>query len=173
MDKTLDNYKIYDDKQKLAIDRVKANVDKWLFFTGSSGTGKDYIADCILRYKKARKRKVFKINAIRLLLEFQTDFLNAVNFLDFLKEQNLIIINEIEKYWSTASGKEKEILFEIIDNIYTSDRQLIIISNLTWNELRDNGILTSAISDRFAEKGEMIEFNWESYRRKNFNSEVK
>jgi len=87
LDKTLDNYKIYDDKQKLAIDRVKANVDKWLFFTGSSGTGKDYIADCILRYKKARKRKVFKINAIRLLLEFQTDFLILFIFLIFLRKK--------------------------------------------------------------------------------------
>ena len=173
MDKTLDNYKIYDDKQKLAIDRVKSNIDKWLFFTGTSGTGKDYIADCILRYRQAQHRNVFKVNAIRLLLQFQNKFLESIDFLDWLKTQDLIIINEIEKYWSTASGKEKEILFEIIDNIYTSDRQLIIISNLTWNELRDNGILTSAISDRFAEKGEMVEFNWESYRRKNFNSEVK
>ena len=164
--KTFEDFEITNDKQKVAVQKIKDNINKWLFFSGACGTGKDLLSDIILSIKTQEKKVCYKINAFRLLLKFKCEFLQSLEHLEKIMLSDVFVINEIEKFWKTSSENEKQILFEIIDECYQHDVQLIIISNLTWGELKDEGIVTPAISDRFAEKGEVINFDWDSYRRK-------
>lgn len=162
----INEYKIYDDRQNIMIEQVKSNLDNWLCLYGKSGTGKNAISDLIATQKRNEKKSVINISAFKLLLRFKSDYLNSYNYLEEIGHSDLVIINEIEKFWKGTAEQEKNILFEIINDLYENGGQLIIISNLTWKELQEEGIVTPAIADRFAEKGTKIEFNWDSYRQR-------
>ena len=164
--KHINEYEIYDERQKKAIELVKTNMDNWLCLYGKSGTGKDAISDLIALQKRRQGKKIFKTSAFMLLQNFKCYFLESVTMIEEIVANDLVIINEIEKIWKGSAGNEKELIFEIINRLYDGGKQLIIISNLTWVELQKEGIITNAVADRFAEKGIGIEFNWESYRQR-------
>jgi len=166
--KNISEFEIYDPKQEIAIKTIKDNVGKWFVFCGSPGTGKTEIAKLVAKDMMSKgAKKAMYVRAFNLFLEIKTNFLNALEIISEYGSQDVLIIDEIEKFWKSKDGEnERNVLFEIIQRLYEEDKCLILISNYKWAELQREGIMTDYIVDRFFEKGKYVLFDWESYRKR-------
>jgi DNA replication protein DnaC len=164
---------------KLCKEVIYPNKDKWLFLYGKTGSGKTHIA--VSLYKDALKRERntrpeqydFKLEAaivsnFELLRGVLSDFTGENNLLDYYKSLDCLIIEECEKFWQTSKGNEINILFEIINHYYTYNKQLIFVSNISWNEyLKKLGAeYAEMLTSRFKEMGLSIYFDMPDYRTK-------
>ena len=165
---------------KLCKEVIYPNKDKWLFLYGKTGSGKTHIAvslykDALKRERNARRPEQydFKLEAaivsnFELLRGVLSDFTGENNLLDYYKSLDFLIIEECEKFWQTSKGTEINILFEIINHYYTYNKQLIFVSNISWNEyLKKLGAeYAEMLTSRFKEMGLSIYFDMPDYRTK-------
>lgn len=165
---------------KLCKEVIYPNKDKWLFLYGKTGSGKTHVA--VSLYKDALKRERntrrpgqsdFKweaaiVSNFELLRGVLSDFTGENNLLDYYKSLDCLIIEECEKFWQTSKGNEINILFEIINHSYTYNKQLIFVSNISWNEyLKKLGAeYAEMLTSRFKEMGLSIYFDMPDYRTK-------
>lgn len=171
LEHTWDNYIIKDAAHEMKIDAIKkaAAERKWIFMQGNPGTGKDHIATCIAKDVLNIGGSVRYVNTFRLLIEIQSNFLDADDIITEYSNVDLLVLNEIEKTFDTSKGNEKNVLFEIIDCRYNNLKkgQTIFITNSTWEDIHKKFALhngTNPITDRISENGEVFIFDWESYR---------
>jgi len=74
----------------------------------------------------------------------------------------LLVVNEIGVQFGTDA--EKNLLFEVLDLRYENMLPTVFISNLSIQGIRD--FVGGRVIDRMLENGKVVEFTWESYRRK-------
>lgn len=79
---------------------------------------------------------------------------------------DLLVIDEIGAYRS-ASSRDRDLLFEVINNRYESMRPTIFVSNLNLTGADSiEEYLEERSFDRVCESSQIVVFNWPSFRRK-------
>jgi DNA replication protein DnaC len=160
---TFDNYKVTTPVQQDAVNKILQNPDSWFIMCGKTGTGKGHLAVALMHKKWQEGKRCCMINAKRLFLriddarnarESVEDVITGFASVDFL------VINEIGR--STKSEAEINNLFEILDTRYEFNRQTILISNMTYEEMCD-ALFDEAFKRRIEEKSLPIAFSWESF----------
>lgn len=170
-DKTIDNYIIQNDKQKKAVKEIRwfianYNNSTGIILIGRTGTGKNHLAiglikEIIQRYNIS----VTLTEALKIIRGIKSTWKNNEKSEDMkIKEYsnvNLLVIDEIGVQY--GSETERMYLTEIINDRYNWMRPTVLIANLTIKELQE--ILGERVIDRFKERGKVIIFDWESYRK--------
>lgn len=135
---------------------------------GNHGTGKNLLCALVCKTLAASGYSALHTTVQRLVRrvrqcwragsqETESDVLQ-----EFVKP-DLLVIDEVGVQQGSTS--EINIITEIINDRYEEVKPTILISNLTFEQLETT--LGPRIIDRFYEGGSfMLEFNWESYRRK-------
>ena len=72
-----------------------------------------------------------------------------------------MVIDEIGTQYGSES--ERIIINEIINDRYEMDRQTVLIGNVSFAEAEK--ILGSRVIDRVKDNGEILFFEWDSFRR--------
>ena len=142
---------------------------KGLLFAGDKGTGKSYLACCIANAVIDEEYSARYTNFAQI--EKETKGFDAKNYLDNLNNCSLLIIDDlgIER----DSQYMQEIVFQVIDNRYRTNKPIIITTNLTFVEIwRCQEVERSRIYDRLLEMCVPIEFKGKSYRRKDIGQAV-
>jgi len=153
------------------IKHVQRNADKWFLFYGNPGTGKNHVATCLLKDAVSAGKQCYCVKVLPLCLRIKSNYLQALEIIKEFSEYDFLILNEIEKYSIIRdSDRERNVLFEIIDNRYEAFKQTVFITNQTFEYIdslyRIDGTGKNPITDRLAEMGQRVNFNWGSYRDK-------
>jgi DNA replication protein DnaC len=172
---TFDGYLVSNAGQHRALTTCRAYAASWavqsmkggsLVLTGGTGTGKTRlactIANVIIPEHMASVAFGTVSSVVRTVratygkssTRTESEAINA------LLVPDLLIIDEIGA--STGSEHELGLLFEIINKRYENLRPMILISNLNVDDLRK--FLGQRAMDRFAECGDVLAFDWQSYR---------
>ena len=147
-------------------DRLQ-NCDSVLMF-GNPGTGKNMLAACICQSLVTNQFSVIHTTAMKLVRKIKESWGKGKDqteqeAINQFSNPDLLVIDEIGVQF--GSETEKILLFEVINERYENMRPTVLISNLGAVDVED--YLGSRIIDRFHEgKSSMLEFTWESYRRR-------
>lgn len=142
--------------------REKENI----IFIGSPGTGKTHLS-LALGVEACRKgKKVLFYTAASLgnkLVETQQEK-ELSNFLDRLREVDLLIIDELG--YVKLSPQTTQLLFQVFSDRYEKG-SILITTNLEfseWTGIFNDERMTAAILDRLIHNSRIFLFNGESYR---------
>jgi len=157
-----DDYNVECEGQKVALQTCK-NLKHNAIMTGSYGTGKTMLANCIAnqsdKYNKPIVTTLAKIGR-QFRSAFKCDDFTETELMDDISTTELLVIDEIGV--SRIGDFEYRYLNEIIDNRYDNRLPTIIISNLTIDQLKT--AIGDRLIDRLKEDGVSITFKWDSYR---------
>lgn len=105
---------------------------KGLLFLGNAGTGKSFIAACIVNELLDRGYKCLMTNFPRIINELTGIFEGKQAYIDSLNTYDLLVIDDL------AIERETEYTAEIIQNVidsrYRAGKPIIITSNLSKND---------------------------------------
>jgi DNA replication protein DnaC len=139
-----------------------------LLMLGNPGTGKNHLAACVCRGVVEAGFSALHTTALKLVRRIKETWRSgateteqeAIN--SFLLP-DVLVVDEIGIQFGSAA--ELLLLFEVLNDRYSDRRPTVLLSNLGQSELE--AYLGPQIIDRFHEgKSAMLEFSWESYRRK-------
>ena len=166
IDKTQQNYytiaKEYCDNWK----EMKArNVGMTLI--GSPGIGKTHIAFCIANELLNRCIPVIAISTINLINKVYESYgkfqeAGEVETIRTLQNADLLILDDLGAEHSGKTGKEKQIIYSVLDARLRNNKPLIITSNLTVDGLREKLRGSDGIErtfDRLIASSPIIEMN--------------
>lgn len=172
-DKTLDSYRITQDRQQLAVaacQRIVAAVLAGsecpnLIMAGKPGTGKSHLCCGIVTalYKKKTVRRIDLpdlIRAIRATWKRDSEH-SEEQVLDFFGSVALLILEEV----GTGSGTDDERarVFQVINRRYEALLPTVIVTNLGMKELRAE--MGERVIDRLREGDRaLVVFDWDSER---------
>jgi len=137
-------------------DQVKTDNHGILLY-GPPGTGKTFIAASIANHLiRQRGVPVAFVSSIDIINKIYSGYGrddDGTAFLNSLNRAALLIIDDLGAESKGKSGKDREIIYQIVDNRLRSKRPMIVTSNYTMDELRQrldyDGV--NRIVDRLAE----------------------
>lgn len=174
-DASIDGYRVEFPGENYAKTVCSAFVRHWatqrakggsLVFCGKPGTGKTYLA-CAIGNEVMGEHMGTVIygtvpEVVGLVRESFRDGSkrSEQQVLRDMQEPDLLILDEI----GAQSGTDYELrtLFAIINGRYQAGRPMILISNLTPEQMEKT--LGERVMDRFRECASIVPFNWASYR---------
>lgn len=174
-DASLDDYQTAQQGQAMVKAVCAAYADGWpeqlrkggsLVLCGMCGTGKTHLACAIGNTVMAQHLATVAFGSATVLLRQIKDTYrpnssrSESELLSDMVSPDLLIIDEIGAQRGTEH--ELQLLFEIINQRYAELRPVILLSNLTAEELEK--FLGERVMDRFRECGAVLAFNWGSYR---------
>jgi DNA replication protein DnaC len=142
-----------------------------VIITGSTGTGKSFLASalgyqaCLLGYK------VYYVNTLRLLSQLKMAKADASGFKDlaYLEKQDLLILDDfgIQPF----DQQSRMLLMEIIEDRHGKKSTLIAgqIPVPAWHDIIGDETLADAILDRLVHDAHQLELKGDSLRRKKIN----
>lgn len=135
-----------------------------LFLIGKPGTGKNHLAVSIVRETRSNARIVKASEMIRRIREsYRHESRDTEQeLIEEFASIPLLVINEVGVQFGTDA--EKNLLFEVLDIRYENMLPTVFISNLSIQGIRD--FVGGRVIDRMLENGQVVEFMWESYRKK-------
>jgi len=176
-DRRLDTYVARNEGQRRALAFAKHYADNFddvmetgrcALFVGKPGTGKTHLAAgiglqvmahhsaAVLFSTVARAVRRVKDTWGRNSTESESEAIAALVFPD------LLILDEVGVQF--GSDTERMILFDVLNERYEKRRPTLLLSNFARNEVKT--FLGERIFDRLREDGgEIIPFDWDSYRR--------
>ena len=169
-EKSLGNFKIENKNQEQVINGVYQFLAQFesstgLIFMGKPGTGKSHLSTAIAKeviYKKGRTAVI--TTAMKMIRQIKSSWkdesTNEETAIRKFITPDLLVIDEIGVQF--GSDTERLYLTEIINDRYEWMKQTIILTNLTTEELQH--ILGERVLDRFKEGGQVLIFDWKSYR---------
>jgi len=175
-DRALETYRATMPEQQRALDIATQyaseaeevmELGRCLVLCGKPGTGKTHLAAGIAKKFIAgglSARFTSAMNAIRAVRDtYRKDSqLTERQAIEDFAKPDLVIIDEVGQQLGTEA--EKVTLFDLINARYERMRPMIVISNLTIDEVR--GYIGDRAFDRLRENGGMaFAFSWDSYRR--------
>ena len=136
-----------------------------LLFHGPVGTGKSFAAASIGNYVMSRLRPVIMTSFVKLLPQFTAFKDNDEQYLiDRLCESDLLLIDDLGAERNTDFALEK--VYNVIDSRYRVGKPIILTTNLTLKEMKENtDIRYARIYDRVFEMCYPMKFDGASRRR--------
>lgn len=169
-EKSLGNFKIENKNQEQVINGVYQFLAQFesstgMIFMGKPGTGKSHLATAIAKEVICKKGKsAMMTTAMKMLRQIKSSWkdesISEETALRKFIQPDVLIIDEIGVQF--GSDTERLYLTEIINDRYEWMKQTIVLTNLTMEEL--NVVLGERILDRFREGGQVLVFDWKSYR---------
>lgn len=142
-------------------------IGRCALFIGQAGTGKTHLAVGIgLKLLEARFSVHFT-TVFRMIRRIKDTWLKRADetetgVIELLTRPDLLILDEVGTQY--GSETEKIMLFDVLNERYEERKSTILLSNLTIERIQD--YLGDRILDRMREDGgEIIPFNWDSYRK--------
>ena len=136
-----------------------------LFLYGTTGTAKTYYASCIANELRKRGKYVLIGTAPEMIRYFTQDYGKNDEAIRQIKSYSLVIIDDIGM--EKPTDKDLSVLNEIVDLRYLAKKPLIVTSNLTLEEMRENtGLYGDRITSRLDEICIQIRLTGEDSRRK-------
>jgi DNA replication protein DnaC len=138
-----------------------------LIMLGRPGTGKNHLAAAICTELMNNGYSCLHTSAIKLVRRIKETWSHdnaeseSVVVKSFLSP-DLLVVDEVGVQF--GSPTEQLYITEIINDRYEYRKPTILISNLTMKELGE--VLGERVIDRFHDNGQVLVFDWESYRRK-------
>lgn len=179
LNSTFDSFIASTTKQK----SIKAKGLKWLesfkadkeacpsmIITGKVGTGKTYLASCIMNdlfvcaYREPKIKMIKLIDLIRTLKDTwrRDSELTELKLIEKLSTLDLLIIDEVGMGFD--SDTEKLFVFDVIDGRYDNSLPTILISNLNTEGIKNS--IGERSLDRLRDGGGvLLGCDWESYRK--------
>ena len=105
---------------------------KGLMFYGTTGTGKTFIAACIVNALLDKGVKCQMTNFPRLINTLSGMYEGKQEFIDGLNSYSLLVIDDLAIERDTEYAAE--IVQNIVDSRYTAGKPMIITTNLTYND---------------------------------------
>ena len=130
-DMTFDDYKVFNDSQKIMLEKTKAIADgknRSLLLLGDNGLGKTMLSSLALM---KRGGYIYKMYEIITQIKSSYKANSTVDEMDILKKLStcpLLVIDEVGKQFGSES--EKNWLSYIIDERYECNKPTILICNL-------------------------------------------
>lgn len=137
-----------------------------LLLWGDVGTGKSHFAGCIANELLEKGISVCMTNFAVILADMTNFEINKNDYIQKLNQTELLIIDDFGIERNTSFALEQ--LYYIIDSRYTSNKPLIITTNILLSELQDKNIESEfrRLYDRIIEMCVPIKFSGESKRLK-------
>ena len=174
---TFDDYKVFNDSQKVMLEKTKAianGKNRSLLLLGDNGLGKTMLSSLALM---KRGGYIYKMYEIITQIKSSYKANSTVDEMDILKKLSscpLLVIDEVGKQFGSES--EKNWLSYIIDERYECNKPMILICNLKLKrecteEEKANGLyiehyLGRDSVSRLAECADIVSVTGEDYRRK-------
>jgi len=139
-----------------------------IIITGSTGTGKSYLASALGHQACLSGFKVYYANTLRLLAHLKMAKADGSSIKEFayLEKQDILILDDFGiQPFDTQS---RMILMDIIEDRH-GKKSTIIAGQVpvgTWYDIIGDGTLADAILDRIVHDAHQIELNGESLRKK-------
>lgn len=152
-------------------DNIKTGAG--LIMVGKPGTGKNHLSAAICSAVMKQGHSTVHTTVMKMIRKIKATWARDSEtteqraIMSFCKP-DLLVIDEVGVQF--GSETEKLLLTEIINERYESIRPTIMLSNLPASQL--SNILGERVVDRFRHGGEVLVFDWESYRR-NASQEIK
>ena len=108
--------------------------DLGLFLWGGVGTGKSFLAGCIVNALMEQEVPVRMTSFARILNELNSSFSGRNEVVDKLCRYPLLIIDDFGMERGTEYALEQ--IYNIVDSRYRSRKPLIVTTNLTLNEIQ-------------------------------------
>jgi DNA replication protein DnaC len=165
-DMQLDNYSINYPEQKKVYDWIMQHDNKWMFMSGSPGTGKTHLAIGVLRRRIMSQKTGCYVTAFDMLKNCIMDYNGDGGQLVRYETVDCLVVDECEKFWATKSENDRNIFFDIIEKRYSARRQTICITNAEKDEMiaRMGETHLNPMISRFKEMGNVLYMNWTDYR---------
>lgn len=175
LDRTVDGYQAETPAQRRARDLCARYVENFpaaaeagrsLVLTGGPGTGKTHlacaIAAAVVREHVASVDYCTVSDLMRTLKETygRKDGPTERQLIAALVDVDLLVIDEIGV--QVGSEHEKLLLFDVLNGRYQEMRPTVLLSNLSADDLE--AYLGHRVMDRYRECGNVVAFNWDSYR---------
>lgn len=143
-------------------------VGRSLIFHGTTGTGKNHLASAIANHLLPQGYSVLIIKVADLMSRFRACYqrdsdISEERLSHELAAVDLLVLDEVGV--SHGSNDEQVQINRLIDNRVNKFKPIMVLTNLNLKELENN--LGGRNIDRLlANQGAVIEFNWESFRRR-------
>ena len=169
--KTLENYKAETDGQKKAISLAKWFIENHknvsgMIFIGKTGTGKNHLACGIIHKIIEQGGTALITTAMKIIRTIKDSWTDREakegEIIDLYTQPGLLVIDEIGVQF--GSDTEKLYISEIINDRYEAMRPTLLLGNIKLDELTEQ--LGDRPVDRFREGGKIVQFDWDSYRKK-------
>lgn len=145
-------------------DQMMAN-NQGLMFWGDVGTGKSYAAACIANALLDRMHPVVMTSFVKLIAAMDADRTISEHLINQLNAADLVIFDDLGTERSTDTALEK--VYNIIDSRYRRKRPMIVTTNVTMEQMKDEPDLRyRRIYDRLFEGCYPMQFVGPSWRKK-------
>lgn len=144
-----------------------------LILYGNTGTGKTFFVECIADalLKKGRFALLTSVSGMANAMA-QNYNENRARLLHFIKNVDLLVLDDYGTERDTSFMNEQ--MFDIVDARYTSNRPMIITTNLSPEAMKANSdIKVRRIIERLTESCVAIEIKGESKRGEKANNKIK
>lgn len=172
---SLMNYKTENEGQKQALEISKLYYKNFhkiketgssLFYCGNYGTGKTHLAIAILSdLIHTGKVAGLYITTMRMIRDIRSSYqdktISEQTIIDKYVKTDLLVLDEVGVQMGTEA--EKLLIYEVINGRYENYRPTILISNLTYKEMKE--YIGARSVDRLKNRdGHIIVMDWESWR---------
>jgi len=146
---------------------IRREEGSGLIFTGNMGTGKTHLACAIMQELMTRYGvTALYTSVLSIMRDFRKSYqkgaeITESQIIERLFKQELLVIDELGI--GSSSDHEHTKLFDIINQRYEECLPTILISNLGVDELSE--AVGERTVDRVRERGVVMTFTWESFRR--------
>lgn len=136
-----------------------------LLFWGDVGTGKSFVAGCIANALIEKEISVCMTNFGIILADVMNLKADRNEYIKKLNQNTLLIIDDFGMERDTPFALEQ--VYNVVDSRYTSNKPLIVTTNLTLPEVQNRGVQSDLrrIYDRILEMCVPILFEGESKRK--------
>lgn len=177
---TFDSFEVDDNNRKL-FKIAKNYTKKWtemkadgigLMFYGPPGIGKSYMSFCIANDLIDRLVPVIAISTISLINRIYDSYgkwgdQGEIEIINSLNNADLLVLDDLGAEHSSRNGKEKQIIYSVIDGRSRNKKPTIVTTNLDLLQLKEKLTGTDGIArtyDRLVEVCQPIEVKGQSRR---------
>ncbi len=169
--KTIENYNAESEGQKKALSLAKWFIENHkdisgMIFIGKTGAGKNHLACGIIHKIIEQGGTALITTAMKIIRTIKDSWRDHEtkegDIVDLYTQPGLLVIDEIGVQF--GSDTEKLYISEIINDRYEAMRPTLLLGNIKLRELTEQ--LGDRPVDRFREGGKIVQFDWDSYRKK-------